>query len=509
MLTRWDRFLSFLLGPQWAVKRAQWRTAQRHYEAASHSRRTKGWNRKTGDANSVIRRALVELRTHARDLAENNGWAKHGRRVLANNIVGTGIVPKAIGTDITKVMALWKAWADKTQCDAAQRLTFSAMQSLVIKTLVTDGEVLVRRRVRPLESGLAIPLQLDILEADFLDETQDQALPGGGKVVQGVEYDASGRRVAYWLFDQHPGDAHAAGILSRRVPAADVLHIYDLERAGQSRGVSWLAAAIVPLKDFDEYEDATLMRQKIAACFAAFVENDDTSQPIGEEDPTNDEIETLQPGMVHYLQPGRKISFGSPPSVTDNTFSTQTLRKIARAVGVTYEDLTGDYSQVNYSSARMSRLVHFGQIRDMQWHMLIPLFCDEVWRWAMEAARTAGLISAVPDVGWTAPGMPLIEPDKEARAAQLMVRNGQLTFSEMIREQGGDPEAHLAEYAADMAKLKSLGIKLDTNVADVSQAGLTQERVGGGGPPPDAARSEADSAAELLLVEIAKRRLGP
>ncbi len=477
MLTRWDRFLSLFLGPKWTVQRAQWRSAQRQYEAASRGRRTKGWSRKTGDANAVIRRALVDLRVHARDLVENNAWAKHGRRILANNVVGTGIVPKALGPDSKKVAALWKAWANKTHCDAARRLTFYGLQSLILKTLVTDGEVLIRRRVRSLESGMPIPIQLEVLEADFLDESQDQPLAGGGKIVQGVEYDASGRRVAYWLFEQHPGDEHAAGILSKRVPADDVLHVFDLERAGQSRGVSWLAAAIVPLKDFDEYEDATLMRQKIAACFAAFVENDELGTPVGEEDENNEEIETLQPGMVHYLQPGRKISFGSPPPVTDDTFSVRTLRKIARAVGVTYEDLTGDYSQVNYSSARMSRLAHWGQISDLQWHVLIPLFCDEVWGWVMGAAQAAGLLKTAPDAEWTAPAMPLIEPDKEARAAQLMVRNGQKTFSGMVREMGEDPETFFEEYATDVQKLKTLGIKLDTNVADVSQAGLSQASV--------------------------------
>jgi lambda family phage portal protein len=229
------------------------------------------------------------------------------------------------------------------------------------------------------------------------------------------------------------------------------------------------------------------MRQKIAACFAGFVRDlDGSGVPMGEQSTTDALVETIEPGTMNRLAPGQDVVFGNPPLVTDDGFSVRTLRAIAAAVGVTYEDLTGDYSQVNFSSARMSRLAHWGNVYDWQWNMLIPQFCAPAWGWAMNAAVLAGLSGEEPSAEWTPQPMPLTDPDKEARANVLMVRSGQKTLSQAIREQGGDPDSVLAEYAADNAKLDKLGIWLDTDVRRVSQAGLTQARPAGTGFNDDA-----------------------
>jgi lambda family phage portal protein len=368
-----------------------------------------------------------------------------------------------------------------------------------MRSIAEGGEVLVRKRPRRAADGLAIPLQLQVLEPDFLD-TARHNIPGvaGGLIIHGVEFDAIGRRVAYWLFENHPGSDLMTNPTSRRIPASEIIHAFDLERAGQERGVPWFAAAIVNLKDFDEFEDATLMRQKIAACFAAFVTDLDGGggATLGEPDATDPLIETLEPGMIQRLPLGKDVKFANPPTTTDDGFSTRTLRRIAAAIGVTYEDLTGDYSQVNFSSARMSRMAHWGNVYDWQWNLLIPQFCDPAWRWAMEAADIGGILDgqAAPKAEWTPQPMPMTEPDREARANVTMIRSGQKTLSQVIREQGGDPDAHLEEYAADMAKLDAKGIWLDSDVRRVSQAGLTQLRVGSGSGGSGSSSGPADGA---------------
>jgi capsid protein len=69
-----------------------------------------------------------------------------------------------------------------------------------------------------------------------------------------------------------------------------------------------------------------------------------------------------------------------------------TLRAIATGLGLTYEDLTGDYTNMPFSAARMSRLRHWARVvDDWRWRLLIPQFCDPVWDWAMEAAVIMGL----------------------------------------------------------------------------------------------------------------------
>lgn len=503
--TGFERML-LKVAPGWALSRARSRAAAailaRNYEAASTGRRTQNWARRTTDANTAASTALTALRAHSRDLVRNNAWARNALRVIVRNTVGWGISPKPVGiADSAKVREAWDRWSATTECDAAGRSTFAGLEKLVMRTVAESGEALVRRRWRRPSDGLALPLQLQVLEPDYIDtERHGQRGTQGGVVVRGIEFDAIGRRVAYWLFDNHPGSDLGPSSPSRRVDAREIIHVYDLERAGQDRGVPWMAAAIVNLKDFDEFEDATLMRQKIAACFAAFVTDIDGGGggSLGEPDATDSLVETLEPGMIHRLPLGKDIKFASPPATTDDGFSVRTLRRIAAAIGVTYEDLTGDYSQVNFSSARMSRIAHWGNVYDWQWHLMIPQFCDPVWTWAMEAAALGGLLSAssvAPRAEWTAQPMAMTEPDREARANVTMIRSGQKTLSQVIREQGGDPDAHLAEYAADMAKLDAAGIWLDSDVRRVSQAGLTQQRAGiGGGGSGEASPDAEDSA---------------
>ncbi|CAM3200329.1 phage portal protein [Corallococcus sp. ZKHCc1 1396] len=166
------------LAPGWALKRARARLAAsqfaRHYEAAQPGRRTSGWTRNRGDANAVNGVALAELRMHARDLVRNDGWARRVQRVIANNTVGWGIVPRPEGPEAKKAAKLWKSWADAPTCGADGRATFGALQALVLRSLVTDGEVIVRRVQRATSDGVPLNIQLQVLEADYLDTTKDE-----------------------------------------------------------------------------------------------------------------------------------------------------------------------------------------------------------------------------------------------------------------------------------------------------------------------------------------------
>lgn len=469
--------------PERALKRVRARAAletmARHYEAAAQGRRTSGWARTTGDANFVALGALAEMRMHARDLIRNNSWARRGQRVIANNTAGWGIVAKPVGgseAELSRAAELWKTWAESTECESEGRHTFYSIQHLAMKTIPEAGELLVRRRWRRASDGMTIPLQLQVLEPDHLDHTRNQSSSvSGGPIIQGVEYDLIGRRSAYWIFPVHPGSGRGTPA-AERISASEILHVFYPERAGQARGVSWFATAILNLKDLDEYDDAELMKQKIAACFAAFVTDvNGDGAGLGEPSMTDDLIETFEPGMIQKLPPGKDIQFGTPPQVVADSFASRNLRRVAAGLGVTYEDLTGDYSQVNFSSARMARLSHWANVHDWQYNMLIPLLCDGVWNWAMEAAVLAGELAAPLSAQWTCPPMPMIEPDKEGLAYSRLIRNGVKTLPEVIREQGGDPDAQLREIAETNKRLDALGISLDCDPRQTTGAGQAQQ----------------------------------
>lgn len=454
----------------------------RHYEAAAIGRRTSGWPRRGTDANSAAGGATLSiLRAQARDLVRNNPWARMGLRRIVGNTVGWGIRPKATGANAARIMELWRRWGETTECDAAGRLTFYGLQRLAMRTIVESGEVLIRRRWRRPDDGLSIPMQLQILEPDFID-TGRHGLTGalGGPIIQGIEFDQLGRRVAYWLFDQHPG---AVGMLispiSRRIPAEGILHVYDQERPGQVRGASWFASIDVRLHDFDQFEDATLMKQKISACLAAFVTDLDGSgaalgQP-GVDMATNQPTDTFEPGMIVPLPVGKQVTVANPPTATDHTsFSATSLRGIAAGLGVTYEDLTGDYSQVNYSSARMSRLAHQGDVHDWRWNMLIPQFCAPAWDWMIQAMIVAGENVEDTPPEWSPAPMPILDPDKELTAYQKAVRNGFMTWPQVIRELGEDPQAQLDEIEETNTAFDDREIVLDIDPRRMSASGQQQ-----------------------------------
>lgn len=495
-----DRML-LAIAPDYALSRVRARAmALRHFEAAAGGRRTDNWRRSGADANLAVGPSLLKLREQARDLVRNNGWARNGQRVIARNTVGWGILPRPVlekGTLEWSGSEIFRKWSTTTQCDAAGESTLYGLQRQIMEAVVESGEVLVRRRPRRRADGLAIPMQLQVLEADFLDTLKDGVEGRDGRIVQGVEFNGIGKRVAYWLYQEHPGSGRAtASLISQRVPADQIAHIRKIERPGQVRGPSWFAPAILNLKDLEEYEEATLLKQKIAALFSAFV-TDTEGDSAGEQDEEDDKLEELFPGMISYLPPGREVTFGSPPPVNDyEPFTAANLRKIAAAMGVEYEALTGDYSKVNFSSARMGRLAHYANVHDWRWNMLIPQFCDRVWGWAMEAAALDGTIAAPVEATWTPPPMAMLEPDKEGLALQRLVRIGAMTHDDMVREQGFDPEAHWTAYEEGLKRLDLKKIVLDSDARKVSQAGLTQERAGAGagGKPPAKASDDGSSS---------------
>lgn len=474
-----DRAVGFV-APRWHLRRMRARMASelvlRHYEGASTGRRTQGWSRTSTDGNAATAPFVGRLRDVARDLVRNNPYAESALATIVDHTVGWGIVARP-------QLPWWKAWAESTACDADGRNDLAGLQKLVIRTVAEAGEVLVRRRLRRPEDGLPIPLQLQVLEPDHLDTSKHgYTLPNGGRIVYGVEFDPLGKRVAYWLYPEHPGNSAWPSVASQRIPADGVLHIFKPVRAGAVRGASWFAPVLVRFKDFDEFEDATLMKQKIAACLAVITSDvDGTGAPLGTaDDGSTPGLDYIEPGGIHNVAPGRSVTVLQPPSVREYPdYCNVTLRAIAAGLGVTYEDLTGDYTNMPFSAARMSRIRHWARVEDWRWRLLIPQFCDPVYGWATQAATIMNLQTAPKaKASWTCPPMPMIEPDKEGLAAQRLARSGVMSIPELIRERGYDPDELLEEIAAFNAKLDAKGIILDSDARRVSQAGLTQERAG-------------------------------
>lgn len=497
------------VAPIWTLKRQRARLAARHYEAASTSRRTANWYRTNTDANSALGPALAYLRATARDLVRNNPYAESALTTIVDHMVGTGIVAK-LTPKAGAFADAWKSWSETTACDADGRHDFAGLQALVARTVAESGECLIRRRWRRPEDGVPLNFQLQILEPDFLDTSKTvPASATSGGITQGVEFDRLGRRVAYWLFREHPGSANALANASYRIDARDVRHVFRATRPGQVRAATWFANVLLTFKDFDEFEDATLMKQKIAACLAVITSDvDGTGVALGTADDTSTPpVDTIGPGMVLNVPSGKTISVVNPPQAGDyGPYSEVQLRKIATGLGIAYEDLTGDYAGMPYSAARLSRLRHWARVDGWRWKMLIPQFCTPALEWAIEAGRMHGElpIDATVTYDWTAPPPPMIEPDKEALAIMRLKRAGAKSLTRSIIEMGEDPDLTFAEMAAENALLDSLGIVVDSDPRKMTAQGQAQQSAAAEEAKADEKKQAAKAPPEDDHAEDAK-----
>lgn len=500
------------VAPEWALRRMAARVrleaARAYYDGATTGRRAASIRRSSADANTIAYAQLSKLRSGSRDLARNNPHARRAVEAIVSNTVGEGITPHFLRGNVRAedLEELAKRHLHTRACDSDALLTYGGLQGLALKAIAEGGEVLVRRRWRRPSDGLAVPVQFQVLEGEFLDDTKDGPVAGGGYIVQGVEYDAIGRRRAYWLFREHPGGRRSTPE-SRPVPASDVAHVYRVDRPGQVRGIPWGAAVLLTHADFADYEEAHLLRQKIAACFAAFVEEPfdsglpSTVREEDQEDGTSKLIDSMEPGMVERLPPGTKVTFGDPPGVEDYAeYSSVSLHKAAMGWGVSYEAMTGDLAGVNFSSGKMGRLEFQRNIDTWRAHMLVPMLCDQVAAWWLEAVELGtGKSTADVSVRHVAPRHAMIDPTREWPAIRNAIRGGQKTHSQAIRESGRDPVEHFTEYAADLKLLDDLGIVLDSDPRQRTNAGLGIQEGGTGGEleDPDAVDPDADGDEEI------------
>lgn len=458
-----DKFIAWV-SPKSGLSRARARlalTQTRRYEAAASGRRTDSWLAQGLSANSEIAVSLHTLRDRHRDLVKNNPWAARAVQAIVSNMIGYGITAKIKGTK--KAQLLWKSWAESTECDADGRHDIYGLQALVQRTVVESGECFIRRRWRRVEDGLSVPMQLQVLEPDYLDISRTEYLNGGGRIIQGVEFNAFGKRVAYWMYQDHPGDQITKTFESVRVPASEVAHIMRTDRPGQVRGVPWGSAVMLTMRDLDDYEDAYLFRQKLANCTVGLIYDADPLQPGAN---SNQPIaESFEPGRYEFLPPGKDIKFNTPPNAGDyGPYTKDVLLRVAAAYGITFQALTGDLSSVNFSSGRMGWLEMQRNIESWRWHYFIPQFCETIAGWWEEAVELSyGIKTQSIAFQWMPPRREMIDPAKEIPPLIEAMRGGITSLPRVHGEMGEDSEEILNEIAETNVLLDKLGLKLDSD----------------------------------------------
>lgn len=458
------------------------KSKKRAYEGAAKGKRLSRWFTSNRSADAEISCSLPLLRDRSRDLRRNNAYANKGIRVITANVIGKGIKSQIrgenqIGKKDGPVESMYKKWANSTNCDFEGRHDLLGLQQVIMDAVVESGEVLVRKRFN---SSKDIPLQYQVLEADFLDTTQLYSEKANGNVViQGVEFDKQGRRVGYHIYESHPGGVDSSSFSyygkSNFVPASEIMHIYRMDRPGQTRGVPWLAPVMVRLKDLDDFEDAALVRQKVAACFAAFVR--DLSVDVAEDEDCEDLGDKIEPGIIEFLPPGKTVDFANPPSVENyKEYTSQVLHGIAAGLGITYESLTGDLNEVNFSSARMGWIEFHRNIEAWRKHIIENLFLNPVMEDFFDVMNIMGVSTEGLTYVHTPPRREMIDPTKEVPAIIKSIRSGLTTLSDEIMAQGKDPVEQLNKIAKDNELIDELELMLDSDPRQIGLNGKAQDK---------------------------------
>jgi lambda family phage portal protein len=476
------------------------------YDAIGGGRRAIAWQVGNPGAIAALAFTQNELRAKSRDLVRRNAWAAAGVEAYVANAIGTGIKPQSMVQDASQraaIQSLWSRWCE--DADAAGLTDFYGLQALSCRALIEGGEALVRLRYRRPEDGLAVALQLQVLEPEHLPATLNQELPSGNVIRAGIEFDRLGRRVAYHLYRSHPGDGALApmsgtgGMDTVRIPADEVIHLFRPLRPGQIRGEPWLARALVKLNELDQYDDAELVRKKTAAMFAGFITRqapEDNLMGEGDADAQGVALAGLEPGTLQVLEPGEGVTFSQPADVgaSYSEFLRMQFRAVAAAMGITYEMLTGDLTQVNYSSIRAGLLEFRRRCEAIQHGVIVHQLCRPVWQAWMSQAVLEGALD-LPGftrrkrdhlaVKWIPQGWQWVDPKKEFDAMQTAIRCGLLSRSEAISAFGYDAEDVDQEIAADNARADALGLVFDSDPRHVAKNGAATDVASAPDQPQD------------------------
>lgn len=493
---RWrldDRILQFF-SPRLARRRYAERIAtavlRRGYDGAIRGSGTDGWVALGTSADAEIGAASAMLRNRSRDLVRNNPIAAQAVQVLINNIVGTGIQPRAATKDKAlndKVNALWKRWS--ARCDAHGHTDFHGLVALAVREMIEGGDVFcLQRPQRRGSPGLAVPLKIELREADHLDAGKFLSEgPASPRIVQGIETDADGNRIGYWMFPDHPGDqwpVFSRRLESVRIPAARVAHMFERQRV-QMRGVPWGTPALRDLRDIDDYKRAELVRKKTEACFVGVVIDDEDGTVAGQSKPGlngnlvdsgGNVIEEWAPGMMAYSRGGRDVKFNQPHAVGGvYEWNKTQLHYVAAGFRVPYALMTGDLSQANFSSSRVGLNEFRRMIEALQWQTVIPMCCQPIWDWFIAFAQISGQL---PDgeiaVEWAPPRFEAVNPLQDATADLLEVRAGFSTRSQQIARRGYDPGEITEEWAKDAEAADAAGLVFDSDPRRVTKVGVAQ-----------------------------------
>lgn len=453
------------------------RVARAAYHGAEVTRFNLDWRTSNEAADDDIRGSMLRLRGRARDLARNNPYIKRFLGLLVSNVIGSdGVGHQAqvrfrrpdgstgeLNEPINDVIeAAWRDWC-RGPVTVDGKLSMLSFQCLQLKTAAFDGEAFTRTFVgRQFRHGIG----LQPIDPDLVAESYDWRMGQGESEIRlGVEVDPFGRPMAYhvWDWPQYMPGRRQGGM--QRISADEMFHHYRMERAHQTRGVSWVAPTMQDIQDLAGYDEAVILGARAGANQMAFAQWKDPAAapppPANDEEARKPLNLELNPATITEVDPGLEVVPFDPkqPSGVYAEFVKTVLRRIASGLDLDYSSLANDLREVNYSSTKVGKLVE----REL-WKMLqewwVEVFVQPLYERWLEAALLSGALRLpgadwreYSAVTWTPRRWPWIEPQREIGATKDMIAIGLTSRQRVLAEQSDGDFRKIAEELAQEAEI--------------------------------------------------------
>lgn len=465
---------------RWLGSKPQAGTQVRKFQAARIDRLSADWLATQVSINEELRGDLDLLRRRGRDLVNNNDYARKFREMCQDNIVGPGGIRLQVRVEDrpgqpdrmanAAIESAWKEWS--AVCDVTRKQTLRDMCETLVGGLPADGEFLVRM-VRGADASNRFNFALQAIDVDRIDTTYNGQF-GGNSVIMGVEVDAYRRPVAIHLFAAHPFDGVHTNRQRMRVPVADLIHGFKVERPEQLRGIPWMAPGMLSLHHLGNFKLSALLAAEHGANHYGFFTTPDGTSPVGGVDAEGQQVITSQPGTFDTLPAGVGFqAFDSKyPEANFGPFVKTTLQRIASGWGVAYHSLANDLEGVSFSSIRSGTLEERDRwMGDQEW--FIATFMEPVFRAWLQMALLSGAVvmpngSALPAAKiekfsrheWQARRWDWVDPKADTEANILKVKAGLMAPQDLAAAMGFDFDDVLASIKAAQDLAAEYGVAL-------------------------------------------------
>lgn len=467
---------------------------KRFFQAAKKDNLTAGWSSQLLSADTILNADLEKVRARSRVLAGNEPYFRHWLRIQCRNVVGPhGIrlqmrVPKKATDDglgelddfANRVIEEgWKNWSKRENCTVNKRHSFVSVERMVYKSVKRDGEIFVRKVKGFRGNNYMFALQL--IEADHLDIKMNTTLKNGNYIRMGVETNEWGEAVAYHFMEKHPGDYLVDSRFRSkriRIPADEVIHVYDPERVDQSRGFPEGVASMTRSNMLNGYQEAELVAARTSSSKMGFFKTPDGESYQGDDSEFDDEgneteiITEADPGTFEELPEGFDFVSYDPqhPTTAFGSFVKSILQGIASGLGISYPNMANDYEGVSYSSLRQANMNDRDGWKEEQTWLVEQLHSQIFEAWLLMALTTnqlkplqASRFDRYNNPSWRPRGWAWVDPQKESNANKLNLELGSESLTNIVAEQGRDIEEVFQERQKESKLAEKYGITLLSN----------------------------------------------